>query len=749
MVILNELRQAKMILAGSVRNVIQVVFLGVFLLSGTAPAVDMELGPYVQFTGPETAVVRWDTAASRDSIVQFGTSPDALDEQLADAAATTIHEITLDNLSFKAKYFYRVGYTDGSEKFTDVYWFDNAINYSRVDVSAVSSPWPADSSSALYEAAADQILTQTGITKGLCLVYGCDQGQLAFELAKRTDMIIEVVDEDKGRIDLAAEKLMQAGVYGARVTVRHVESLNSLAYSKYLANMIVSERMISDGTCPGSASEMFRILRPSGGIAYLGQPDGCPNVLTENELRSWLNEQFASDDYTITNDSNGLWAQKVREPVPGSGWWDHQYGGAHNNGCSNDALEGANGTGDMQLQWISWPGSDAAIDRQIRQPVPVASNGRLFHQGFNRIMAMDSYNGIMLWSLEIPKMRRLNMPQDASNMCADDDYVYLAVGNNCWRLDGDTGIRTLTYKLDDTGRDWGCTFRYGDKLVGSAQVEGASYTVWWGTSAWYNNPVASQASKICSKYIFANDARTGARIWTYPADRNGVIINSAVAIGNDRVYLVESRNPIARNHTSGRFYMNELWQNQYLVALDVNSMNPNGTVLWQQPIDTIDGTAVFYLYYANERLIIQTSNGNHYLYAYDAGSGSPVWNKAIASPTTGHSPAIKRGAIVGNTIFCQPKGYSIINGTEVVSNGVAAAECGIFSASRDFLLYRPHGNITMWNINTRIATDWSKIRQGCWLNVIPAGGMVLAPEGAGGCDCYGWFHTSVGFVRSE
>ena len=35
------------------------------------------------------------------------------------------------------------------------------------------------------------------------------------------------------------------------------------------------------------------------------------------------------------------------------------------------------------------------------------------------------------------------------------------------------------------------------------------------------------------------------------------------------------------------------------------------------------------------------------------------------------------------------------------------------------------------------------------LSVIGSGGMVLAPEGGGGCDCYGWFHTSVAFTRTD
>jgi outer membrane protein assembly factor BamB len=715
-------------------------------VAAAAAAVNMEVGPYVQFTGPDSAIVRWDTATARNSIVKYGTSPGVLNNRIEDATLKTVHEIAVGGLTLKDKYFYCVGYSDGvSEYFSDEFWFDNAINYTRVDVSAAASPYPPDGLTAIYEQAAERIISQSGITKGICLVYGCGEGRLAFELAKRSDLIIVGVDEDSNKIDTAAQKLMQAGVYGARVTVRAVTSLGTLPFTKYLANLIVSDRMISDGACPGTAAEMFRVLRPSGGVAYLGQPDGCPNELTESELTSWLNSFFDPAEYTITNDSNGLWATVVRDDVPGAGWWSHLYAGAHNNGCSNDALEGISGTGDLDLQWIGWPGMDAGIDRQVRMSSPVAQNGRLYQQGFNRIIAIDSYNGVILWSLEIPQLRRLNVIQDCGNACTDDDYVYVAVKDDCWRLDGNTGIRSLTYKLDDPGRDWGCLFRYGDKLYGSAEVEGAAYTLWWGNSGWYNGGGADQASKICSKYIFADDAATGTRLWTYPTNKTGAIINATIAIGGERVYFVESRHSTAQNYSSGRLYINELWQNQYLVAL-----NPaTGAKLWEQPIDTVDGTAAFYLLYANEIVIVHSSDGNHYLYAFNATDGSAKWNKAISPPLCGHSPHVKRGAIVGNTIFCQPKAYSLTDGSEVISSGVPTAECGIFSAGQNFLIYRPHGNITLWNITTKTASSWASIRPGCWLNVIPAGGMVLAPEGGGGCDCYGWFDTSVAFVRAE
>ena len=49
-------------------------------------------------------------------------------------------------------------------------------------------PFPKDELSDRYAAAAENILKQSGITKGFCLVLGNEQGRLAYELAKRSDL---------------------------------------------------------------------------------------------------------------------------------------------------------------------------------------------------------------------------------------------------------------------------------------------------------------------------------------------------------------------------------------------------------------------------------------------------------------------------------------------------------------------------------------------------------------------------------
>ena len=769
------------IMAGKIDRMALIMLINAVLIHGIASG-KVEVGPYVQFTGTYTAVVRWDTDKASSSIVQYGKTT-SLGSTVSDSASTTTHEVAISDLELRTKYYYRI--SDGEGGFTEMYWpspewgFDTDINFSVTNCSDAVSPYPVDSLTSAYESAADRIIAQTGIKKGYCLVYGCGEGRLAFELAKRSELIIIGVDADETKIAAARKKLRKAGIYGARVTIRHLsstETLSNMPFTKYFANLIVSDYMISEGDCLGTAEEMFRVLRPSGGIAYLGQPGGANN-LTGAELQTWLNELFDPADYTITDDPSeaGVWAQVVRGELSGTGWWSHQYGGAHNSGNSYDDIGGADQTSDLQIQWIGRPGANSGIDRHCRMPAPVACNGKLYHQGLNRIMAMDSYNGAMLWSLEIPQLRRVNMPRDASNVCADDDAVYVAVKDNCWRLDGSTGLRTVTHKLNDPGYDWGCVFRYANKLYGSAVKEGSSYRNYrylgpaepgWG---WYDGYTYGAGGrdwgpathKISSDYLFANDPDSGSRIWTYNnTAENGTIINTTIAIGgvgDGRIYFIECRDATARAASPARLG-DVLWDSGklYLVALDAD----DGSKLWDTRITgvgaspaagIIDGDVVFYLLYANDTLILECSdvtaadNGNYHLYSYDAANGNYKWHKSNGWLGFHHGEHMQRAIVVGDAVYLKPKAYYLSDGSEKLNSGVPNNSCGTLSGTNNALLGRTEG-IGMWGVNTGVNSDWLGIRPGCWVNIISGGNMVLIPEAAGGCSCNAYFNTSVGFV---
>ena len=707
--------------------------------------IAIDVGPYVQFTGPFTAVVHWDTPVVCDSIVEYWAT-ESLGLRAKDTSVTTTHEIILNDLQYRTRYYYRVGCTSGKkELFTEVYTFDNAINYTHLDCSDVDSPYPIDAFSTLYETAAEYIINQSGVRKGYCLVYGCGEGRLAFELAKRSDLIIVGVDTDPANISTAIDRLMEAGIYGARIKVRQIDSLDNLQFSKYFFNLIVSDSVLSEGACTGSAAEMYRVLRP-GGVAFLGQPSGCPHELMKSELETWLN---AGDlENTITQDSNGLWSRVFRGSVPGASDWPRQYGNPNNADNADDTLEGATQTGHFMIQWIGSPGADFGADRNPRMPTPVMSNGRLYHQGLDRVLGMDSYNGAIYWSLEIPGLLRVNTPRDCGYISADEDGLYVAVDDDCWFLDGDTGLRQSTYKLDDDGYEWGYVAVLGKKLYGSAQLDGAHYTNIWGGSnrGWYDATSGDVTYKVCSSYVFAVDKDSGGRVWTDDRPERGIIINSTITIGGGRLYFVESRNATVKEYSSGRIGIPELWSDQYIVALDQDT----GEKLWEKAIEVADGIVVFYMQYKDEKLLITSSNTRYYIYAYRATNGQFMWSKDQSWIKDNHGGHMQHPVIAGNVIYLEPNGYDLNTGEILTGNVGRHAGCATYAGTTGALIYRGSGgNIAMWDIDSETVSTWSGIRPGCWLSTIPGGGMVLSPEGSGGCSCNGWLNTSIGFVSSK
>jgi outer membrane protein assembly factor BamB len=283
-------------------------------------------------------------------------------------------------------------------------------------------------------------------------------------------------------------------------------------------------------------------------------------------------------------------------------------------------------------------------------------------------------------------------------------------------------------------------------LYGSAQLDGAHYTNIWGDSGWYDTPSGPVTYKVCSKYVFADDKVTGSRLWTDNRPERGIIINSTITIGGSSLYFVESRNWAVKAYPSGRIGLAELWLDQYIVALDKDS----GTKLWQQAIDTADGTVVFYMQYADEKLFIASSDNRYNIYAYDARNGIALWSNNHPWTNNSHSGHMQHPVIVGDTIYLEPNGYDLDTGSLVTSQVGRHAGCATYAGTAGALIYRgASGNIAMWDINSGAVTTWSGIRPSCWLSTIPGGGMVLSPEGSGGCSCNGWLNTSISFIRSE
>lgn len=148
-----------------------------------------------------------------------------------------------------------------------IYCFsENKERIGVVSVFRQTHPYPEDELTPVYARVAEAIVKKTGVQKGYCLVLGSEEGRLAYEIAKRTDLKVIGLEEDPIKVATAREVLDRTGLYGARVSV-HQGSLSSLPYVSYFANLVVSDSALLTGDLPASVDEVTRVLRPCGGVA--------------------------------------------------------------------------------------------------------------------------------------------------------------------------------------------------------------------------------------------------------------------------------------------------------------------------------------------------------------------------------------------------------------------------------------------------------------------------------------------------
>ena len=284
----------------------------------------------------------------------------------------------------------------------------------------------------------------------------------------------------------------------------------------------------------------------------------------------------------------------------------------------------------------------------------------------------------------------------------------------------------------------------GDVVIGSAVKPGASYTDFWGSDGWYDAAEGPQTFKVCSDALFAFDKQTGEQRWTY---NRGLVVNSTITLSKGRLFFVEGRDPTLRTADERRVNSAEFWQSQHLVALNATS----GEVVWELPLETMDGTVVFYMAHSGEKLIIVSSHsGKYHVYALADHSGAPLWDLEFpwgAEGKADHGSHLSRPAIVGDRLFVRPAVIDLQSG-QLRDEKVPEGKCGTYSCTDYALFFRgnPGARFAMWSSIDNQYSLWNRLRPDCWLSSIPAGGMLLSPEGGGGCSCGSWMETSIGFI---
>ncbi len=679
----------------------------------------LKAGPYVHFTKSHEVSVIWETKEECLSKIEYG-MVDGKRHAVTHDIKKKHHHVILNPIKGDMVYTYRIFFNNTiSSPFHQFdSTFDDPIYYPQND----SYPYQPGKWDEVYEKAAEQIISQSDITRGYCVILDFNQGRLAYELAKRTELKFIGLEQDAEKIRQARERFDRLGLYGNRVVILSARSyLDSLPYR--FANLVVRDGLIQNGTFNVDIDRAISWLRPNGGMLFLKQTRG-----------------FDLSHTTVQFKRKGQWYTYKAPALFRSGEWTHAYANPANTTNSNDQLIQSG----LKLQWYGRPGPRLMVDRHHRPMPSLYRDGRLFIPADERIIGIDAYNGTRLWDLSISNSRRVGILKDCGHMAVAEKRLYAVAEDRCCGIDVETGVPVKHFyvpqRVENEIRHWGYIAVQENYLVGSGRKVGA---------------VRNQLSKVevseqygdykplmTSDYLFAYARDTGKLNWIY---KKGVIINSTLAIDDSQVYFIESRHPEALNDSDGRLPLSMLTQDQmtYLVGLDLNT----GDVIWEQPFDFTTCQHVLFLSCANGKILITgTMNRGkrliYNLYAFDQKEGNLLWDQKFVYPANAggdHGEQVRHPVIVGDVVYSEPFAFKMNSGERIRSFSLQRQGhgCGTLSGCQGYLFGRG-GNPRVYALehNGKINQPLtSSTRPGCWINILPVGGMVLMPESSSGCTC--------------
>jgi outer membrane protein assembly factor BamB len=568
---------------------------------------------------------------------------------------------------------------------------------------------------------------------GYCLVVGIQDGQLCRRIAEETSLQVIALDSDRSRVEAFRQQTLDLGIHGKRLSAIHLAE-NRLPMTDYFATAVVinwpedrdgvkSDRSIDSKrleTLP--ADELKRVLRPHGGVLL--------------DLR----------DNTVQRHG----------ALENAGSWEHLYGTTANRAYNQRQSMAPH----LQLQWFGGPGPARMIDRHLRGHAPLADSGRLYIIGQNALLGVDAFTGLPLWERDLPTSPRYSMPYDAGYATAVSGNLFVAVEHELWELQGNTGRLHRTVQ-NPAGPEyhWGFLAVTPDQIVGSLQAPTASRTQ--ATREAVDLDYRSQQGLVSSEKLFVLHRDNGQPHWTW--DRKSTIINTTITVSDGHLYFVESRLPEEVRPKLGRVVLSSIHEHPaYLVCLRLD----DGTVRWEKELDLTAMNNIVYLAAADQRLILSGSRdasqgrATYHLEARDAETGRRLWHREHFGRRGDlhHGEQVQHPVIMESTIVSEPYLFDLKTGEPTGPDGEPSEwsfqrpghSCGTMTGAGECLFFRANNPVRL-HLGSQSSDEdrfvrLAPSRTGCWINAIPALGLVLIPEASAGCVCHYSLQTSMAFL---
>jgi len=589
------------------------------------------------------------------------------------------------------------------------------------------------------------ILSAGGVTDGYGLVLGNTNEAYLAELAGQTNLTWYWAAGPR-EVGKMRERLADAGLYGTCAAIHNVPS-NPLPYADYVANMMVVNVENAAELDELSASDLYRVLRPCGGVAVIA----CREAL-RIEVDRWLT---TADIPKAERQEIDIGVRIERGSLPGAGAWTHQYADAGKSGASPDQLVRL----PLKVLWFGSVGPADIVSRHYRAPVPLAIDGHMYVAGIDYLHAVDAYNGRIIWERKLPGVGRWPSAYRGGCMAVDDNALYALHDAKCLRLNRNTGKTLFTYKPPNASGETGgeLTWEYlavtGDAVVGTIGQPNIRRS-WWS--------MAHPANRL----LFVLDKETGQVRWTY--ESKSAIDSNAIAIQGDRLYLIDGLAPAdvfprfrrgvksAPKRKPGTkeksvFSLPGASHVRTLKALDLQS----GKQLWATPNI---GARQNSLYAANG-VILATIPVWHGLRAtlegpgvsaFSADDGQLLWTRDENAPFP---------VIVGNVVYLR-NACDLRTGDPILRENPLTGRMTPFSVSVTggcgrlagcaAVAMKRSGSMGFFDLDDLSGVyHQPNMRANCWVNMVPACGLVLAPEGSSSCPCAYNYKTSLALMPDD
>ncbi len=610
-----------------------------------------------------------------------------------------------------------------------------------------------------------QILEDSTIRDGYCLLLGLGDGHLLYELIRQTNFQIIALDSDITKVETFRRRLDNAGLYGRRVTVLHGD-VTTRNLPPYFAKLILTEDAQAAGFTENNhfAQKVFSRLRPYGGAAYF-----CAQPKNQLPLfKQVIHARLENVDLKVTADYLRL---VRRGALPGSADWTHQYGDIANTVCSKDQRVKA-------PLGILWFGDRLdftdVLPRHGHGPPEQVVAGRLFMEGIDSLCVRDVYTGRVLWKKTLPKFNQPGIYYDKSyipdpftrsynqvhipganvrgtNYVATENQVYVIQNDVCLVLDAATGkeLKTISLLPLDKANSlhWGYIGVYKEYLIATAGFATFADTLqkemnvlkkkskeqkkkWEKLEPWLH-----YYDKSAGQYLVVMNRQTGKILWHRKAQHGW--LHNAIIVGKDRLFCLDAPPPLVRQILSAQAL--EMKTNSRLLSLAVSS----GDIVWETDRNVFGSWLSYSDLY--DVLIQATRPSKDMLpepsgrmIAYRGVDGKVIWDK----------PHLYTGPCMlhHNTIITQEKAFDLLTGEPKMRKHPLTGEpapweyarnygCNTAIACENLLTFRSAAAGYFDLANDGGTGNFGGFRSGCTSNLVAADGVLNAPDYTYTCTC--------------